>query len=61
MRVAVDEETCVLTGNCALAAERVFRLEDGKLHYEPAPAEGDHEDVREAALLCPVQAITVEE
>ncbi|MBY8885990.1 ferredoxin [Streptomyces sp. PTM05] len=64
MRVTVDQDKCVGSGQCVLAAERVFdqRDEDGVvilLDAEP-PAELD-EDVRQAAVVCPALAIELSE
>ena len=61
MKVIVDKELCVLTGNCVASAEGVFAIEGDELRYEANPDEADFEGVREAELMCPVQAITVEE
>jgi ferredoxin len=60
MKVSVDKSVCVLTGNCALTADRVFRIEGDELEYEPSPDDVEHEVVQEAADTCPVQAITVD-
>jgi ferredoxin len=64
MRVIVDQDKCVGSGQCVLAAAGVFdqRDEDGivvLLNASP-PAEL-YEDVRQAAAVCPALAITVEE
>jgi ferredoxin len=64
MRVIIDQDKCVASGQCVLAAAGVFdqRDEDGVvvlLNADP-PAEL-HEDVRQAAAVCQALAITVEE
>ncbi|RCV47517.1 ferredoxin [Marinitenerispora sediminis] len=64
MKVTIDQDRCVASGQCVTAAAEVFdqRDEDGivvLLAAEP-PAELA-EDVREAAAVCPVLAIAVEE
>jgi ferredoxin len=61
MRVNVDKTQCVLSGNCEMTAERVFRIQAGELEVEETPEQEDHDAVREAAMYCPTQAITVEE
>jgi ferredoxin len=61
MKVTVDHSLCVLTGNCALTAERVFELKGDELTYDPAPRDTELEVLREAEMLCPVRAISVEE
>lgn len=64
MRIHVDEAKCVGGGQCVLAAPEVFdqRDEDGivVLLEENPPADLDAQ-VREAALLCPALAITLDE
>ncbi|GHF36752.1 ferredoxin [Amycolatopsis bartoniae] len=64
MKVTVDQDACVGSGQCVLAAAGVFDQndEDGTvvLLQENPPAERVGE-VREAAALCPALAIRVEE
>ena len=64
MRVTVDQDKCVGSGQCVLAADRVFdqREEDGivvLLDAEPDAELGD--GVRQAAMVCPALAIGVTE
>jgi ferredoxin len=64
MRVTIDEDKCVASGQCVTAALDVFdqRDEDGivvLLDAEPAPHLAD--DVRQAAAVCPALAIIIEE
>lgn len=61
MKVTVDKSVCVLTGNCLHAADGVFRMGEVDLEYDDHPSEEHYDRVREAALYCPVQAITIEE
>ncbi|MEV7941290.1 MULTISPECIES: ferredoxin [unclassified Kitasatospora] len=64
MKVIVDQHKCVASGQCVLTAPEVFdqREEDGivVLLTETPP---DHlmGDIRQAAVLCPAQAIWVAE
>jgi ferredoxin len=61
MKVCVDLSLCQGHGQCVLAADQVFELDDGlTLHYDPQPAEELRGKVEEAAQMCPTQAITVE-
>lgn len=63
MKVFVDQETCVASGQCVLAVPEVFdqRDDDGiafLLEDEPPGAlEGD---LRQAAASCPALAIRLE-
>ncbi|MFD9670143.1 ferredoxin [Rhodococcus sp. NPDC059968] len=64
MRVRVDFEACIGAGQCVLAAESVFdqRDDDGivvVLQGEPPDEELDA--ARQAAALCPAQAISIDE
>jgi ferredoxin len=64
MKVAVEQDKCVASGQCVLLAPDVFdqRDEDGSvvLLQENPPAEL-HDDVREAAQVCPALAIRLAE
>ncbi|AHH95639.1 ferredoxin [Kutzneria albida] len=64
MKVVIDQDKCVGAGQCVLAAPDVFdqRDEDGivVLLQEYPPAEL-HEDVRQAARICPALAIELDE
>jgi ferredoxin len=64
MKVTVDQDKCVASGLCVLTAEDVFdqREEDGIVALlNPNPPADRAEDVRQAAMLCPARAITVED
>ena len=63
MKVVVDPSLCADHGLCVFAAPEVFRLDDaGKLAYEAGDLEEVLRDkVEEAADICPLQAITVED
>ncbi len=59
MRVHVDRERCQIHAQCVFAAPDVFELdENDELHYVFGPDESLFPAVEEAALLCPVQAIS---
>ncbi|SFD57789.1 Ferredoxin [Actinopolyspora alba] len=63
MKVTVDQESCVASGQCVMTAADVFdqRDEDGIVELlEDQPTEDRAEDVRQAAALCPARAIRVE-
>jgi len=60
MRVTVDQDKCVGSGQCVLAADRVFdqRDEDGiVVLLDPEPPREVQPDVRRAAMVCPALAI----
>ena len=62
MRVAVDEEICIGSGNCAQDCPAVFEIVDGKSHVkaDPVPA-GEEKRAQQAVDGCPVSAIEVVE
>ncbi|MBA2953217.1 ferredoxin [Nocardioides sp. MAH-18] len=64
MKIHIDEDRCVGGGQCVLAAPEVFdqRDDDGiVVLLQEQPADDLDHQVREAALLCPALAITLEE
>ena len=64
MKVAVDTDKCISSGQCVLAAPEVFdqRDEDGlAVLLNPSPPAELAVNVRQAATLCPAAAITVED
>ncbi|GAB2995983.1 ferredoxin [Amycolatopsis acidiphila] len=64
MKVVVDQDTCVASGQCVLAAADVFdqRDEDGiVVLLDENPPARLAEDVRQAAAICPALAIRIEE
>jgi ferredoxin len=64
MKVAVDTDKCIASGQCVLAAPEVFdqRDEDGlAVLLNPSPPAELAVDVKQAATLCPAVAITVED
>ncbi|WP_299558078.1 ferredoxin [uncultured Mycolicibacterium sp.] len=62
MRVIVDMNLCQDHGQCVIAAPSVFSMtEDGKLEFNANPDESERAAVEEAADVCPMQAITIED
>jgi ferredoxin len=62
MHVIVDQNRCVASGQCVLAAGAVFdqRDDDGiVLLLDDSPPAELHDDVRRAAALCPARAIAL--
>ena len=64
MKLTVDEDTCVSSGQCALHASEVFdqRDEDGVVVLlNKNPPDELSDEVRKAAVACPALAIHIEE
>ena len=64
MKVTVDKEKCIASGQCVLTAPDVFdqQEEDGiVVLLNPNPPADLAKDVRQAAAVCPALAITVED
>jgi ferredoxin len=64
MRVKVDIEKCEAYAECVFAAGEVFELDDDAdtvTVLQEEPPEELRKKVLEAARVCPVQAITVED
>jgi ferredoxin len=62
LHVEIDEPRCVAAGHCVVAAPEVFdqRDDDGVvILLDATPPEHEHDNVREAAVLCPAAAIMV--
>ncbi|MBU9766010.1 ferredoxin [Mycobacterium sp. TNTM28] len=64
MKVTVDQDKCVSSGQCVLNAAEVFdqRDEDGVVVLlEPEPGEDQTDNARRAAAACPALAIQIED
>ncbi|WIX76696.1 ferredoxin [Amycolatopsis carbonis] len=64
MKIVLDQDKCVASGQCVLAAPDVFdqRDDDGiAVLLREHPVAGEEESVREAGRICPAAAIRVEE
>ena len=64
MKVNVDQDKCVSSGQCVLNASEVFdqRDEDGVVVLlEPEPGPDQIDSARRAAAACPALAINIEE
>jgi ferredoxin len=63
MKVDVNRDVCIGSGQCVLTAEMAFDQDDYGVVVltNDSPEEADHELVRRAATLCPVNAIRLTE
>ena len=64
MKVSIDTEKCVAAGQCVVLAPETFdqREDDGVVVLlNETPPEAHHEQVREAAMVCPAAAIHLAE
>ena len=62
MKVVVDMNKCQDHGQCVFAAPDVFRMDDdGRLAYVSDPDEALRDQVEQAADVCPLQAIRIED
>ena len=64
MKVTVDKDKCIASGQCVLTAPDVFdqQEEDGiVVLLDPNPPADLAADVKQAAAVCPALAITVED
>jgi ferredoxin len=60
MKVVVDENSCVGTGNCELSCPKVFKVVEGisKVQVDVVPKE-EEARVKEAVDGCPMGAIRI--
>ncbi|GAA3356485.1 MULTISPECIES: ferredoxin [Saccharopolyspora] len=63
LKITADKDRCVGAGQCVLSAPDVFDQDDDGVVtlLDETPGAEHADDVRQAALICPSQAITVEE
>ena len=62
IRVDVNRNHCHRYAICEQEAPDVFRMRtDGRLEYQASPDPGQRDAVRQAARVCPMQAISIEE
>ncbi len=60
LRIVIDHEQCVGSGNCVYWAPGTFDLDDDGRSRVLEPVADDEEKIRVAAEGCPVRAISVE-
>ncbi|WP_298182262.1 ferredoxin [Saccharomonospora sp.] len=63
MKITIDQDKCVASGQCVVAAEQVFDQDDDGIVIllDAEPSSDQAADVRHAASVCPALAIHVEE
>ncbi|WP_066902920.1 ferredoxin [Millisia brevis] len=62
MKISVDLDKCQDHGQCAIAAPVAFRMNDeGILEYETSVDDAYLDEVEDAADVCPVQAILIDQ
>jgi ferredoxin len=62
MKIVVDMNVCQDHGQCVFAAPEIFSLDDdGHLVYQSDVDEALREKAEDAADVCPLQAIVVED
>ena len=64
MKITVDQDKCVSSGQCVLNAMEVFdqRDEDGVVELlEPEPGPDQSDNARRAAAACPALAIDIQD
>ena len=61
LRIVVDRDRCVGSGNCLYWAPGTFDLDDDGVSTVVDPQGDDEERIRVAAEGCPTRAISVED
>ncbi len=61
MHITIDRVACAGAGTCAATAPTVFGIDDDYLVtlLDPSPDESVRDEVEEAVLFCPHQALSV--
>jgi ferredoxin len=59
IRIDIDRDACMGSGNCVFAAPGVFELDDDSVARVVNPDAAPEEAVLTAARQCPTHAITV--
>ena len=63
MKISADRDVCIQAGNCVMIADAVFDQDDDGVvvvRVDEVP-EGEEKHVREAVMLCPSQALRLED
>ncbi|MFE4690551.1 ferredoxin [Streptomyces sp. NPDC056749] len=61
MKVILDQDKCVASGQCVVAADDVFDQDDDGIAVllDPTPSSDRADDVEQAAAVCPALAIRI--
>ena len=63
MKVSANRDVCIQAGNCVMVADAVFDQDDDGVvvvRVDDVP-EGEEKRVREAVMLCPSQALRIDD
>jgi ferredoxin len=59
LKIIIDRDTCIGTGNCIKVAGKVFELDNLKIvTFKEGVKEADQKLLVEACSVCPVNALT---
>ena len=61
MRITIDRETCIGSGNCVHWLPAVFDQDDEGYAIVLDPTAADDDKIREAARNCPTRSIILED
>jgi len=61
MKVEIDKETCIGCSSCEVVCPDFFEISDENKAIFKEKKDGDKECIKEAADICPVQSIKIEE
>ncbi|MEU1215911.1 ferredoxin [Streptomyces sp. NPDC005791] len=63
MKVILDQDKCVASGQCVVAAGDVFDQDDDGIAVllDPTPSSDRADDVQQAAAVCPALAILIQD
>lgn len=61
LKITVDRQVCMGSGNCSYWAPGVFDLDEDGIAVVVGPIEGRAHEIRLAEENCPTAAITVDE
>jgi ferredoxin len=60
LEIAIDQDLCMGAESCVYTAPGTFKVDDGKTFIILPPGD-DESTIVDAAIMCPMQAITVKD